>query len=148
MRIKPHTLIVIADGQRSMFFRNEGADGQIRLAEVRRLSFDNAANHELGNERPGRTHDGFSSNRSAYEQTDQHEKNELDFLSKVAVAMEEELNAGSVQDLLLIAPPAALGALRNCMSKPVQEKVSLEIGKDYTNTPLPELEEILAQRPN
>lgn len=148
MRLKPRTLIVIADGQRSSFFRNDGADGQIQLAEVRRLSFDNAASHELGRARPGRTHDSFSSSRSTYEQNDPHEQNEADFLALVANSIEEELKTGVYQDLVLIAPPSALGSLRNVMSKTIQDQISQEIGKDYTKTPLSDLEEILTQRPD
>lgn len=145
MRIKPRTLVVIADGQSAVFFRNDGIDGQIQLAEVRHFSAKTAASHELGRARPGRAHDSFSSSRSAYEQNDPHEQSELNFLSAVADSIEEELKIGAYQDLVLIAPPTALGALRNVISQAVREKVSAEIHKDYTNTPIPDLENILRQ---
>jgi len=145
MRIKAHTLLVIADGQSAVFFRNDGINGQIRLAEVRKFSAKTLASHEIGRGRPGRAHDSFSSSRSAYEQNDPHEQSELNFLSAVAGSIEEELKIRPYQDLVLIAPPTALSSLRNAISRAVRAKVSAEIHKDYTNTPAPDLENILRQ---
>jgi len=42
-----------------------------------------------------------------------------------------------------MAPPKALGLLQEVLRPEVRQKVDLAVPKDYTNTPISDLEEIL-----
>ena len=46
--------------------------------------------------------------------------------------------------LILVAPPTALGDLRDALSDPVRSLVRAELHKDLTKTPVAELPEHLA----
>jgi len=47
--------------------------------------------------------------------------------------------------LVLIAEPRALGVLRDVMTAGTLSKATTQIDKDYTKTPIPELEAVLRQ---
>ena len=55
------------------------------------------------------------------------------------------MNAGLVKSLILIAPPRALGVLRQTYSHNLRAAVRAEIDKDFVKLPLHEIEEHLAQ---
>ena len=86
-----------------------------------------------------------SGGRSAVEQTDWHEQEENRFLRKLADRLDTAVNAGLVKSLILIAPPRALGVLRQTYSHNLRAAVRAEIDKDFVKLPLHEIEEHLAQ---
>ena len=53
--------------------------------------------------------------------------------------LEDGLNQGRFDGLVLVAPPRALGQLRDELSSFLRDKVSAELTKDLTQTPLHEL---------
>jgi len=55
------------------------------------------------------------------------------------------VNAGLVKSLILIAPPRALGVLRQAYSHNLRAAVRAEIDKDFVNLPVHEIEKHLAQ---
>lgn len=145
MRLTAQTLLVLADGQKAMFLRNQGHNGQVRLKTLQTFSLENLASHELGWDRPGRAYSRYAddSSRSAYESNDPHEQGEIRFLEDLARTIEGVLTADGYERLVLMAPPRALGVLRLALSPAVQERVQETIAKDYLKTPLAELEQIL-----
>lgn len=147
MRLTGQTLLVLADGQKAVFLRNQGHNGLIRLKTLQSFSLDNLASHELGWDRPGRAYAryGQGSSRSAYESNDLHEQAESRFLEDLAQAIEAALGSDGHQQLVLMAPPRALAVLRGALSPATKGKVAQTIAKDYLKTPLAELEQILMQ---
>ncbi len=143
MKLGTGTLLVLADGQKAAFFRNQGYNGQIRLKQLQSFSFENLPSHELGWDRPGRAFARYGSSRSAFEIVDAHEVEEARFLHDIAEAIESELLAGAYNSLVLMAPPKALGLLQEVLRPEIRKKVDLAVPKDYTNTPISDLEEIL-----
>lgn len=145
MRLTAQTLLVLADGQKAVFLRNQGHNGQIRLKTLQSFSLDNLASHELGWDRPGRAYAryGVGSSRSAYESNDPHEQGEIHFLEGLAQAIEGALASDGFEQLVLMAPPRALAVLREALSPAAQGKVTQSIAKDYLKTPLSDLEQIL-----
>lgn len=80
---------------------------------------------------------------ASYEHDDKHQANEKAFLEGIA-GMADQLMAG-FEGLVLVAEPRALGVLRDVLSSVVLSKTTTQIDKDYTKTPIPELEALLRQ---
>lgn len=145
MKLTAQTLLVLADGQKAMFLRNQGHNGQIRLEKVQTFTLDNLASHELGWDRPGRAYSRCAndSRRSAYESSDPHEQGEMRFLEDLARAIDGALASDGYQRVVLMAPPRALGILRQALSPAAQQRVQETVPKDYLKTPMAELEQML-----
>ncbi len=145
MRLTAQTLLVLADGQKAMFLRNQGHNGQIRLEKLQTFTLENLASHELGWDRPGRAYSRYTndSSRSAYEAPDPHEQGETRFLQDLARAIDGALASDGYQHVVLMAPPRALGILRQALSPATQQRVQEAVAKDYLKTPMVELEQML-----
>lgn len=135
--------ILVADGKKALLLRNAGnaADLLLEVEEVLEAP-GNAANHEQGTDRPGRTATG--SNRSSLGQTDFHELEEDRFLGTVAKHIEDHWLNAAVRSVYIIAPPRALARLRKSISPPLKTKIASEHDKDLVNLPIAEIERYLS----
>jgi protein required for attachment to host cells len=100
---------------------------------------------EQGTDAPGRTINSIDSRRSAMEQTDWHDQEEQRFLRELAGRLYTAVNSGEVKALILVAPPRALGVLRQAYSPHVRNALRAEIDKDYVKLPVHEIERHLAE---
>ena len=146
MRINQKTLVLVADGQRATFLRNEAQGETISLEILHSMAFFNEANRDMQDDRSGYTKVGMSERGTSYEQNDRHQANEASFLQGVIGGIEAVMAEHDLNQILLIAEPRALGILREHMPSALMDKVTLQLDKDYTKNPLPELERILRQR--
>jgi protein required for attachment to host cells len=78
------------------------------------------------------------------EQTDWHTQEEDRFLRRLAERLNAAVNAGQAKSLILVAPPRALGVLRQTYSHNLRAAVRAEIDKDLVRLPVHEIEEHLA----
>lgn len=145
MRIHQKTLVLLADGQRATFLRNQAQGETVSLEILHSMAFFNEANRDMQADRPGHTNVGMSERGTSYEQNDIHQANEVSFLQGVIEAMEPVMAQHDLNQILLIAEPRALGVIRQHMPSALMNKVTLQLDKDYTKNPLPELESILRQ---
>jgi len=137
---RPLTLrIVIADGEHVRFVQPD-ADNALRTIG----SFDSASAHlrsrDIGSDRPGRALESGASARHAVGQRhDLHAMEKEKFVRLVG----EQVNAASERDefdeLLLVAPPRALGELRDALDAAAQAKLVGMLEKDLVKTPDSEL---------
>src|SRR5262249_16482881 len=67
------------------------------------------------------------------------------FLRKLADRLDAAVNAGQAKSLILIAPPRALGVLRQTYSHNLRAAVRAEIDKDFVKLPVHEIEKHLAR---
>ena len=132
-------LVVVADGRRARFLRNRGTPRHVELITKHELEQENPPTHEQGTDRPGRFAgpDGFS--RSAVEQTDWHRLAEERFATEIAAMLYRMAHAHAFNELIVIAPPKALGVLRAAFHPEVTTRVVAEFAKDLTALPVPEL---------
>lgn len=155
MRIPHDGYVLVVDGRKMLFFRNEGDETFPKLEMVSEVEQENPATSEQGSDRPGR---GFTAaglpgagglmgaqNRSAYEQTDFHTLEEQRFAAEAADMLRERALANDYEALLIVAPPATLGALRKHYHKEVQGRLLGEIAKDLTNHPVDRIEKAIAE---
>jgi protein required for attachment to host cells len=70
---------------------------------------------------------------------DAHRELKKKFARQLADALAAELERKSYDHLVIVAPPVALGDLREALSEPVRAKVTGEVPKDLTKTPDPEV---------
>jgi protein required for attachment to host cells len=78
------------------------------------------------------------------EQTDWHDQAEQRFLTELARRLDAAVTAGETKALVIVAPPRALGVLRQAYSNGLREAVKAEIDKDYVRMPVHEIEKHLA----
>lgn len=143
MRIGKQTLVVVADGQRCVFLAKADGAGGVNLVPLRGISMYNQASHEIGTARAGQSRVSVNNQRSSFEQVDWHQVNENEFLKGVCSTMDDLVHEHKFDDIILVAEPTALGTLRATMSPQTSAAVRTEIAKDYTKTPIKQLEALL-----
>jgi protein required for attachment to host cells len=94
----------------------------------------------MGTDRPGRVQPALGTARSALEQSDFHDAAEREFLKNVAERLDGEVKGGSVRRMVIVAPPRALGVLRDAFTRAVSAAVRREIRKDWVKRPIWEIE--------
>ena len=78
------------------------------------------------------------------EQVDAHEQEEHRFLQKLLDHLNAAVHAGQIKSLLIVAPPRALGVLRQSYSNELRKALRGEIDKDLVKMPVHEIEKHLA----
>lgn len=139
--MKPQrTWILVADGSRAHVFENHGRGTGAHAVTGRSYTHASDASHDLGRDRPTRTHESVGNARHAAEpKSDPHEKQKLDFARILAAEITAAHAANLFDHLVLVAPHPFLGALREALPKPVADVVKSEIAKDLTKTPVADL---------
>ena len=143
MIIARQTWVVVADHSRASIFKNVGEIGEISPALIRTAGKHAERTHELGHDRPGRVHDGLGLNKSATEPTDLHAAVELKFLRAVLDDLAKDVQSGQCPELVMIAPPTAMGEIRQHMPHGLASKVVAQVTKDYTHLGINELQKTL-----
>jgi protein required for attachment to host cells len=136
--------VVVCDGKKALVLENVGDTKFINLKTREVYEHPDQKTHELGTDAPGRSFSSVGSGRSAMEQTDWHDQEEQRFLHKLAGHLEAEVNAGKAKALIMVAPPRALGMLRQVYSPNLRNALRAEIDKDFVRMPVHEIEKHLA----
>lgn len=132
------TWIAVADGGKALVLENRGTDLAPDLAVLSVREMQNPPTREQGTDRPGRYPDP-QHHRSAVEDTDWHRFAEERFAAEFAAMLNRAGAAGLFDRLVLIAPPRALGDLRPHLGREVSDRLAVEIDRDLTNHPVPEI---------
>jgi protein required for attachment to host cells len=143
MKIAEGAWVVVCDGAKALVLENAGDEKfpNLRAREV--FEEPHALTHEQGTDAPGRAHSSVGHGRSAIEQTDWHEQAERQFLGKLMAQLDAAVTAGQVKSLIMIAPPRALGVIRQAYSQQVRSAVQHEVDKDLVKMPVYEIEKYL-----
>jgi protein required for attachment to host cells len=128
------TWIVVADGVRARIFVDWGAaGGEPRPVPVADLEGDRRPTREIGAERPGRTQESATTARHAYApRVDWHQFAKHLFAKRVAALIEQAFERKAFDELILVAPPKALGELRAALHRDVHRHIRAEEHKDLT----------------
>lgn len=136
--------VVVADGAKAFIFRYCGYQAPLELVENGTLEGVNAPSHDLVTTQRGRILNSANGQRSALERpSDPHQFQKHQFASEVADFLHQ--HNSEFDQLVLVASPKMLGDLRNTMPQSDKDKVTAELGKDFTNTPLAKLPKKLSQ---
>ncbi|MEO8307675.1 MAG: host attachment protein [Pseudomonadota bacterium] len=125
----PHdTTIVVTDGQKLRLLRNTGTEFHLALTEL-----------------PHPDVHGDVAGTSRHEHTggDKQDHQEASYGLAVAKWLNHAIAAGDMGSLFVIAPPRALGELRQHYSEPLKKKLVGEMAKEHTNDTLHILQQVL-----
>ena len=136
--------VMVGDGEKALFFRNEGDAKYPNLEVVDVLENDNPRTGEQGTDRPGRAFSSMGTHRSAMQETNWHKLEKHRFAKEIADTLYTAAHRGQYSKLVIAAPPMIMGDLRKAFHKEVSDKVVAEVSKDLTNMPAHEIEKILA----
>ena len=146
-KIKTGEWVVVCDGRKALILTNSGDAVFPNLQTKETHEQVNPKTSEQGADRPGRVHESASARRSAVAQTDFHDQHEHDFVVTLAERLDEAVSGGETKSLIVVAPPRALGMLRDAYSPPVLKAVRMKIAKDYVKMPVHEIEKrLLAEK--
>lgn len=136
--------VVVADGEKALFLRNEGDAKYPNLEVFREVRDENPPTHEQGTDRPGRLNDGAGGlHKSAVQETDWHRIEKERFAKEIAERLYKAAHRGDYEKLIIVAPPLVMGEMRKELHKEVAERVIAEVPKTLTNHPIDEIEKIL-----
>lgn len=141
--IQPGEWVIVCDGAKALVLENAG-DAKFPNLKTRDVYEQKSlATHEIGTDAPGRSHSSMGHGRSSVEQTDFHDQAETAFLTELAQKLELAVNTHQVKSLIVVAPPRALGVMRQHYGHALKGAVRAELDKDYVKMPVHEIEKHL-----
>ncbi|MBC2778158.1 host attachment family protein [Parasphingopyxis marina] len=143
MRIPNDTCILVADGRKMLFFRNEGDADYLQLELETKRTQDNPPNREHKTDSAGRNFSSAGPRRSKMQETDFHQLEEDRFAAETADLLYKRAHAGEIEKLLIVAPPRTLGELRRHYHREVEERLVGEIDKDLTGHSVADIEKAI-----
>jgi protein required for attachment to host cells len=151
MRIPHDSYVLVADGAKMLFFRNEGdaenLDLKVVTAEQQADKSDQDIKTDQAGRMPGSPGKGGGSSAS---EADFHQQAEDRFAAEAAERINRAALANEFENLIIVAPPKTLGELRKHFHKQAEGKIAAEIAKDLTGHPVDRIEKALQdyQDPN
>lgn len=142
-RLDNKVWVLVADGEKALFFENTGNRNNPVFKVVRELEQDNPPTREQGSGPPGRMYDSGPNQKSAMEQTDWHRLAEERFAKDAAELLYRYAHQNRFKQIVLCAAPRVLGELRKELHPEVSSRVIGEVPKTLTNHPVDQIERIL-----
>ncbi len=144
MQIPHNSYVLIADGKKSLFFRNEGDGEYPNLVVERKDGHADQEDREIKTDDRGRTAASVGTARSAMDEADFHQQAEDRFAAETAEMLNARALRQEFEQLFVVAPPRTLGELRKHYHKEVEKRLAGELAKDLTSHPVEEIEKILS----
>ena len=144
MKLKTGLWVVVADGSRAIVLENQGTAANPALKVLRVYDQDNPRTHELGRDQSPRTVQSAGRRKSALETPDLHQVAEDRFIEGIVVDLQHEVASGALGQVVVVAPPVALGSFRKCANDHLSKRVVAWIDKDLTKMPVPVITEAVA----
>lgn len=150
MLVPHNAFVVVADGRKMLFLRNEGDAQDLNLqVEKKLVDKHNPAHHEQATDLAG----GAMGTRTAgaqwgggnMEEVDFHQLEEDRFAAETADLLKDRALRNEFETLIIIAPPRTLGELRKHYHKEVAARITGELDKDLTGHTVPQIEEALVR---
>jgi protein required for attachment to host cells len=144
MQVPHNSFVVVADGKKMLFFRNEGDSEFPKLEIERKREQANPADLDQKTDTAGRAPSASGgAGHSSYEEVDFHQLEEDRFAAETAEMLRRRALSNDFESLIIVAPPKTLGELRKHYHKEVEKRLAGEIAKDLTGHPVTEIEKIL-----
>ena len=124
--------IMVCDGKKAIYLENTGTANHPQLDMRQVHQHDDLPSHEINSDGPGRT-SGAAGKRSSMDDGDAHDLQEQRFLKAMCERLEKFHVKFHFQDLILVAPPRALGVLRKVLPHQLKSILRAEVEKDLVN---------------
>jgi protein required for attachment to host cells len=144
MRMPKGVFVVVTDGRKMLFFRNEGDAVRPQLELERKREQNNPPNREHKTDTAGRSFSSGGARRSKLQEADFHQLEEDRFAAETADLLYKRAHRDDFEKLIIVAPPRTLGELRKYYHQIVRERIVAEIGKDLTGHSIVDIEKIIA----
>ncbi|MGK6357106.1 host attachment family protein [Sphingomonas sp. DT-207] len=148
MQVPHDAVVMVADGRKMLFLRNEG-DAEFPNLQVEKKVIDkhNPDHHEQATDLAGgamgtRT-SGAQWGAGNMEEVDFHQLEEDRFAAEAAELLKDRALRGEFESLIIVAPPRTLGELRKHYHAEVADRITAEIDKNLTGHTVPQIEEAL-----
>ncbi|HEX8301776.1 host attachment family protein [Sphingomonas sp.] len=168
MQVPHNTFVVVADGRKMLFLRNEGDADYPNLVVEKKVIHPNpkdsdqktdlagqSSSTQSGPGAPAVAQNGsmhakgggaqFAPSGGTMGEADYHQLEEDRFAAETAELLKKRVLNHEFESLIVIAPPRTLGELRKHYHKEVQSRIAGEIDKDLTGHTVPQIEEALAR---
>jgi protein required for attachment to host cells len=148
MQIPHNAFVVVADGQKMLFLRNEGDAIAPNLKVEKKRVDRNPADHEQASDLAGRMQStradgGAWASGGNVANTEFHQLTEDRFAAETAGLLKDWAMRNEFEALIIVAPPRTLGELRKHYHDEVSRRLAGEIDKDLTDRTIPEIEAAL-----
>jgi protein required for attachment to host cells len=170
MQVPHNAFVVVADGRKMLFLRNEGDAEYPNLQVEKKLVDHNPKDSDQKTDTAGRSMSAwgggsqsghgqpvgyaggqagrgqggqFNPVRSSMQETDFHQLEEDRFAAETAELLKKRALANDFESLIIVAPPKTLGELRKHYHKEVSQRLTGEIDKDLTGHTVPQIEKAL-----
>lgn len=145
MPLPRDTLVLVADGRKMLFLRNEGDGGPVSLRteghDSQALPKDSEIKSDLAGQSPAPGGTGLPGGTMG--EVDYQRQAEDDWAREAADRINKRTLAHEIDALAVIAPPKTLGELRKHWHKEVEARIVLELAKEMTDRPLSDIEDLL-----
>jgi protein required for attachment to host cells len=145
IRLEKGTWVLVADGEKALFLRNDGGALAPDLTVQRVEEQDNPRQGQQVSDKPGRRADTGAGQRSAMEEADWHQLAKDRFAADLVAILSAMVRRGRIGKLVLVAPPRTLGELRDQMDDGLRNVVIAEMPKTLTGHSLPALQKIIVE---
>jgi len=166
MQVPHRSVVLVADGRKLLFLRNEGdaeypnlvvESAQEKVNPADRDQKTDAAgassSTQSGSGAPAAAQGGsnhasgggaqFAASRGSMGETDYHQLEEDRFAADAAELLKKRALANNYDSLIVVAPPKTLGELRKHYHKEVESRLKGELDKDLTGHPIDAIEKAL-----
>ncbi|ATY31614.1 host attachment family protein [Sphingomonas psychrotolerans] len=166
MQVPHDAVVLVADGRKILFLRNEGDSAFPNLQVVDKEIHPNPKDSDQKTDLAGQsssTRSGpgapaaaqggsmhaqgggaqFATAGGTMGEADYHQLEEDRFAAETAEMLKRRALNNEYESLIIIAPPRTLGELRKHYHKEVSDRLKGEIGKDLTGHTVPQIEEAL-----
>ena len=128
-------LIVVADAVQAQLYQRDGHGGALQQIKVLDHPEGRARERELTSDVSGDTFDSHGFGRHSIQADYSAKGHELNkFAKEICQTVEQLRTAGAFDELMLVAPPKMLGAIRDHLSISAQQAVTAEIPKRLVAT--------------
>ncbi|MDJ0931637.1 host attachment family protein [Breoghania sp.] len=146
IRIAHNAWVLVGDGEKALFLKNGGEPFVPKLKVIQVLEDENSPDRDQAADAPGRQVDALGPHVSAMENADWHVLEKARFSKVLAEALNKAALAEEFHDLVLVAPPLTLGALRKALHSEVLTRISAEVDKTLTGHSVGQIEKILVDK--
>lgn len=123
--------ILVTDSSEARFYAARNLRSELELVDTLSHAASRLHARDLGSDVPGRVHDRFGPARHSFDQGQQLKNTEKQrFGREIAAHLAEAHRQKKFDRLVVMAGPAFLGILRDCLERPVAESVIAEVSKD------------------
>ena len=143
MALPNRALVMVADGRKMLFLRNQGDENQIDLRTEAHDFRQDRKDREIKTDAPGAQGPSAGLGRDTMDETDFHQQEEDRWVKEAAEELKRRALRNDYDALALIVPPKALGVLRKELHKEVERRIVLTVNKEMTDRPIPDIEELL-----